>query len=314
MTVERSNTSRIPVTILAGFLGAGKTTLLLSLLKQTTDQKIAVIVNEFGEVGIDGSLLRDVTDSVVELPGGALCCAASGDISQALAKLWDLSMHIDRVVIETTGLADPLPLMKTFYHRPTLEKTYVLDGVVTVVDAVHAMERLLNDEWRRQVELASLVVVSKTDLVGGMIPEEIETHLQALNPCAERVTDGLALLNHSAQEMLASTVPDAPVHHDHSSGVTSVYLKVTTPLSLEKVSRFIGEYLVLNGDRLWRYKGIFSIDGREERFVFQGMGFSFEHVPDRPWEADEIRESVLVLIGENIKKEEFQDAFESCRA
>lgn len=318
---------RIPVTILTGFLGAGKTTILTQLLKQPHQQRIAVVVNEFGEVGIDGALFDAVAENVIELPGGALCCAALGDTTQAMARLLDVPQGIDRVIIETTGLADPLPLMKSFFHRPALEKAYQLDAVVTVIDVSTALTRLSHPEFQAQLATADLVLLNKQELLP---PNDTQT-MPALQQLISSVNATAAvhttepggqltpmvtnlLLNHSFVQSIADKVENMNTPHAHSRGITSVYLKSKEPLSLEKVSRFIGEQLVMNGDRLLRYKGIFNIAGRKERFVFQGVGYTFENIPDRDWKPEEERESVLVLIGEHVQKNEFAEAFANCRA
>lgn len=303
--------SHIPVTILTGFLGAGKTTHLINALKQEAHPRVAIIVNEFGDVGIDGSLLKGVAENVVELPGGALCCAALGDTQQALTRLLDVPRDFDRVIIETTGLADPIPLMHAFFLRPMLEKHFVLDAVVTFVDATNGLLRSTYPEWQSQVRVANLLVVTKTDLTNGAVPNELQALLSSLNPRAE-ITTHVDLFRFSAETDVKRTVEETPSSHAHQSGITSVYLKSSRPLSLERVTRFIGETLVLNGDRLLRYKGIFCIDGRPERFVFQGVGYTFTNLPDRPWGDGEPKESALILIGENIQKEEFEAAFRAC--
>jgi G3E family GTPase len=304
----------IPVTILTGFLGAGKTTLLQKTLGEQNKKRIALIVNEFGEVGIDGALLKEKAKNIVELPGGALCCAALGDTHQALANLLSLTQEqLDLIIIETTGLADPLPLMKSFFNRPTLAKHFSLNAVITLVDAKHAEEHAHYPEWESQIKNAQLIIVTKTDLTQNRIPEDLEKRMHALNAHAPLVTHA-DILSFSAPEAVQAHVQSAPNTHAHSSGITSIFLTSNKPLSAEKIGRFIGEHLVLNGDKLLRYKGIFALEGKEERFVFQGGGYTYENLPDRPWEPNEPRASKLVIIGHDINKEQFEKAFAECAA
>lgn len=313
---------RIPVTIFTGFLGAGKTTLLNRLLKENEGRKFAVIVNEFGDVGIDGALLDSAKNGMIEISGGAVCCAAMGDTMKAMSALLASDKNFERVIIETTGLADPLPLAKAFLNRPSLEQAFRLDAIATLVDASTLLERLEDvDEARKQIAVADIVVMTKTDLVDDERLQEVRAAVFDINPEVRLVTALQGAID--ARELLDAPLPPdaerphakvvADEHHSHS-GITSVHLRELAPLSQAKVSRFIGEYLVANGDRLLRYKGIFSIEGREERFVFQGVQFTFELLPDRPWRANEERKSDLVLIGTEISKDEFAPAFAACTA
>lgn len=321
---------RIPVTILTGFLGAGKTTLLNRLLKENTGRKFAVVVNEYGDAGIDGSILEGAEGgtpshgaSVVEISGGAVCCAAMGDTVKAMTALLSSDKDFERVIIETTGLADPLPLARAFLNRPSLEQAFQLDALAALVDASTFIERLDDtEEARKQVLVADIVIMTKTDLADAERIAEVRAAIVAINPDArivEAVKGAIA-----ASEILDEVFPELekrPMakaqaeasNHAHSD-ITSVHLRETAPFAMDKVAKFIGEYLVANGDRLLRYKGIFNIANCDKRFVFQGVQFDFELLPDRPWRADEERKSDIVLIGTGITKEEFDDAFRACAA
>ncbi len=313
---------RIPVTILTGFLGAGKTTLLNRLLKENVGRKFAVVVNEFGDAGIDGSILNGAEGGMVEISGGAVCCAAMGDTVQAMTALMSSDKNFERVIIETTGLADPLPLARAFLSKPSLEKHFRLDAIATLVDASTFVERIEDMiEARRQVAVADIVIITKTDIVDEHRISEVRAAITSINADArviEAVQGAIAatdildeVLSEPEQRPFAKVIEETG--HSHSD-ITSVHLRETAPLAMSKVARFIGEHLVVNGDRLLRYKGILYIDGREERFVFQGVQFTFDLLPDREWREDEERRSDVVLIGTGIAKEEFEAAFRECRA
>ena len=311
---------RIPVTILTGFLGAGKTTLLNKLLKENVGRKFAVVVNEFGDAGIDGGLLNGAEGGMVEINGGAVCCAAMGDTVQAMTALMSSDKNFERVIIETTGLADPLPLARAFLSKPSLEKVFRLDAIATLVDASTFIERLEDTvEARRQVAVSDVVIITKTDTVDEPRISEVRAAITSINPDAriiEAVRGAIA-----ATDILDEALPNIDerpmskaaeeTSHAHSE-IQSVHLRETAPLAMDKVARFIGEHLVENGDRLLRYKGILHIAGRDERFVFQGVQFTFDLLPDRPWREDEERGSDVVLIGTGITKEEFEAAFRDC--
>lgn len=313
---------RIPVTILTGFLGAGKTTLLNRLLKENAGRKFAVVVNEFGDAGIDGEILGGAEGGMVEISGGAVCCASLGDTVQAMTALMSSDKNFERVIIETTGLADPLPLARAFLSKPSLESVFRLDAIATLVDASTFIERLADTvETRRQVAVADIVIVTKTDIVDAQRIVEVRDAVASINPDARVVeaVRGAVAATEILDEQLPTVDerPMAKVHddvgHAHSE-IQSVHLRETAPLAMDKVARFIGEHLVANGDRLLRYKGIMCIEGRSERFVFQGVQFTFDLLPDRAWRDDEERRSDVVLIGTGIAKDEFAAAFRACVA
>lgn len=313
---------RIPVTIVTGFLGAGKTTLLNRLLKENVGRKFAVVVNEFGDAGIDGEILGGAEGGMVEMSGGAVCCASLGDTVQAMTALMSSDKNFARVIIETTGLADPLPLARAFLSKPSLEKAFRLDAIATLVDASTFIERLTDTvETRRQVAVADIVIITKTDVVDAQRISEVRAAITSINPDArviEAVRGAVAATDILDEQL--PTVDERPMAkvrddagHAHSE-IQSVHLRETAPLAMDKVARFIGEYLVANGDRLLRYKGILCIEGRSERFVFQGVQFTFDLLPDRAWRDDEERRSDVVLIGTGITKDEFAPAFRACAA
>lgn len=316
--------AKIPVTILTGFLGAGKTTLLNRLLSSASGDGVAVIVNEFGEVGIDGKLITRQEGNVIELSNGALCCAAMGDTVKVLSQLLDLKAEgkVKRVVIETTGLADPFPLVKAFLNRPMLAKAYALDAIVTVVDAFHVEGQLTaTPEAVQQIAAADIVLLNKTDLVAEEDLIRVTYAIKTINTSADirrtvrSETDIPALLGAAPKVRPYESAEGFKTEkHGHNAGVMSIAIKEPRPLALDKVSRWIAESLMLNADKLMRYKGILNIAGKEERFVFQGVHHHFETLPDRAWKTDEERASDVVLIGKGLDRAEFEDGLRACAA
>lgn len=327
--------SHIPVTLITGFLGAGKTTLLNRLLNDFHGRRVAVVVNEFGDVGIDDQILPEDTGATVTLSNGAICCAALGDTANALVQLLELrhatpssqegaggSPGLERVFIETTGLADPFPLVKAFLNRPSLAKAYALDSIVTVADAFHLEGQLAETkEAAEQLAAADIVLLNKTDLVSTDALRKLETvirkyneHVRIVRTVRSEVPLDVLFAPNATGRAYERAVGFSQDRHGHNPAVMSVALKSTKPLALEKVSRWVAETLLLNGDKLMRYKGILHIAGKEERFVFQGVHHHFETLPDRPWKEGESRQSDVILIGRDLDRTLFERTFAACVA
>ncbi len=309
---------RIPVLLLTGFLGSGKTTLLNHLLRKAPE-RIGVVVNEFGAVSIDDKILDESGASgMVELSSGALCCEAHGDVEMALASLMNhpSAKELDAIIIETTGLADPIPIAKALIDRPSLATSFILDRIITVVDASRILFQLTEtEEAKMQIASADVVVLSKTDLVDDRTTQVVKQKIHSVNPLASIIeaTKGEADLNklRSTKAEHAYVKTHAKNHHHHSRGMQSIVLESRKPLILEKVSVWIAEELLLNSDHLPRYKGILWIDGMDERFVFQGVHEQFSNSKDRPWRDGETRVSQVVLIGTALDQKALQQSFDA---
>jgi len=321
---------KIPVTILTGYLGAGKTTLLNRILTEKHNQKIAVIVNEYGEVGIDNQLVVDSEEEILEMNNGCICCTVRGDLIRILRTLV-FSMDqgkvaFDRVIIETTGLADPAPVAQTFFMDELLSDIFEVDSIVTVVDSKHVTRHLDDqDEAQEQIAFADVIILNKTDLVSNDDLESLEQRLVNINPAAKRLHARDCKIN--LKDILGINTFDVNRkleidphfledhhHHHHDDKVSSIAFREEKPLDLAKVDHWMSYLVREKGEDLLRYKGILSIKGEEYRIVFQGLHMLFSGRPDRKWNENETKQSELVFIGKDLDKEELERQFKNCIA
>ncbi len=320
----------IPVTILTGFLGAGKTTLLNRILTEQHGEKIAVIENEFGETGIDNDILvKDKQEQIVEMNNGCVCCTVRGDLVRILGDLGkkrrEGKLKFDRVIIETTGLANPGPVAQTFFMDESIHDQYLLDAVVTVVDAKHAQKTLDDhDEARRQVGFADRILLSKTDLVEDDKVEELVKRLRQMNPRAHQSkvhmgeADIKEILDIRGFNLNAVLEVDPAFlesdDHVHDDDVKSFVWKDVRPLNMEKIETFLSLMVQNYGEELLRYKGVLNVQGEPRRMIFQGVHMLMGGTPGKPWEAGEKRESVMVFIGRKLPRRLFEEGLTYCVA
>jgi G3E family GTPase len=305
--------SRIPVTILTGFLGAGKTTLLNRILSEEHGQRIAVIENEFGEAGIDNELLFQGDEQIIEMNNGCICCTVRGDLVRILGELAQKREHgdfyFDRVIIETTGLADPAPVAQTFFVDQTIAEKYLLDAIITVVDAKHALLQLENYHEADLMTLEELDILQhKLRKINARAPI---SHVHFGNTAIDEILD-IRGFNLSA---ILDIEPDFldDVSHEHDEGITSFVYRSTIPFNAVKMIAFIDVMIKHYGNDLLRYKGILHISGCEQKLIYQGVHMILTETLGANWGVDEPRESVLVFIGRNLLKQDIQEALDSCR-
>ncbi len=320
----------IPVTILTGFLGAGKTTLLNRILTEKHGERIAVIENEFGETGVDNEILvEDREEQIVEMNNGCLCCTVRGDLVRILGDLGKKrrqgQLRFDRVLIETTGLANPGPVAQTFFMDEDVHKEYLLDAVITVVDAKHGQRQLdEHDEARAQVGFADRILLSKTDLVAEDELADLMDRLRDMNPRAhqKKVHFGEAdireILDIRGFNLSAALEIDPAFleegHHHHDDDVKSFVWKDPRPLQMEKIETFLSLMVQNYGEDLLRYKGILNVQGEPRRMIFQGVHMLMGGTPGKPWAEGETRESVMVFIGRRIPRRLFEEGLAYCVA
>lgn len=340
-----------PVTVLTGYLGAGKTTLLNRILSEDHGKRYAVIVNEFGEIGIDNDLVVGAEEEVFEMNNGCVCCTVRGDLIRVLQGLIkrqaSAAKGFDAIVIETTGLADPGPVAQTFFVDEEVKARTRLDSVTTVVDAKHVLLSLSESrEAREQVAFADQIVLNKTDLVTDQDLATIENRLRRLNPLAsihraERSNVPLAaILGRGGFDLdrILALEPEFlnPAHgepghvhdehcahehhghghedHVHDDEIRGVSLRLDRPLNAEKVSAWLSHLLATQGPDILRAKGILDIAGDERRLVFQAVHMILEGDYQREWAPKDTRESRMVFIGRDLDAAALQAGFEACAA
>jgi G3E family GTPase len=338
---------KVPVTVLTGYLGAGKTTLLNRILSEPHGRKYAVIVNEFGEIGIDNDLIVGADEEVFEMNNGCVCCTVRGDLVRIIDGLMRRKGKFDAIIVETTGLADPAPVAQTFFMDDNVGRKAKLDAVVTVADAKWLCDRLKDaPEAKNQIAFADVILLNKTDLVAADELGEVEARIRGINPYAklhktERCKIALPeVLGRNAFDLdrileIAPAFLGSHHHHDHDHDhdhdhahhhhdgglkhyhdeeMQSVSLKSDKPLDPDKFFPWIQDLVQTEGPNILRCKGILSFKDDDERFVFQGVHMILDGDHQRPWQQGEKRESRIIFIGRKLPEDKIREGLAGCVA
>ncbi|MGQ2906237.1 MAG: CobW family GTP-binding protein [Neoaquamicrobium sediminum] len=318
--------AQTPVTVLTGYLGAGKTTLLNRILSEQHGKKYAVIVNEFGEVGIDNDLIVDADEEVFEMNNGCICCTVRGDLIRIIDSLMRRRDRFDAILVETTGLADPAPVAQTFFVDEDVRSKTKLDAIVTVVDAKHLLGEIDHaHEAQEQLAFADIVILNKTDLVTAEELKGVEARIRKINPTAaikhstrcdvplDQVLDRGAFDLDRVLEIEPDFL-EGHHDHDHDEHVTSFSLVTHEPLDAQKFLHWVQQTTQHFGIDMLRMKGILAFKDDDERFVVQAVHMLLDGAHQRPWREDEKRISRLVFIGRGLPRDIIEAGFMKCRA
>jgi len=318
-------TGKIPVTVISGFLGAGKTTLVNHLLSQNTQYRIGVVVNEFGEVGIDGELIVAEQQALIEINNGCVCCTVRADLVASVKQMLTLAGdRLDRLIVETSGLADPAPVLQTFLADPDLRSQVELESVITVIDALHLQGQLGDEIVREQIAFADTLIVNKVDLIGADTLADISAQVRLINRTA-----ALLPARHSqiAVDVLLGTrrfslpnllmiepdiLEDEGHEHEHDASISSCSVVSGGSLDPDRFNRWINQLVNDQGQRLMRMKGLLNFSSEARRFHFHSVHMLLEAVPGRRWEDDEPRDNRFVFIGRDLDSEQLRQGFLGC--
>lgn len=324
-----SGENRLPVTVITGYLGSGKTTLINYILTANHGKRIAVIENEFGEIGIDDALVINAEEEIFEMNNGCICCTVRGDLIRILGNLMKRKDKFDYILVETTGLADPAPVAQTFLVDDEIRSQLKLDAIVTVADAKFLIQHLddekevgIENEAVEQIAFADRVLLNKIDLVSDEERKEVIRRIRLINANAEIIPTTMSQVDldqvlgvgafdlSRVLEMEPEFLLDT--EHQHDLSITSVGIDCEGKVSVQKINEWLGWLLGERGTDIFRMKGILNMWGDDRRFVFQGVHMLFDGTPGKPWGDGEERRNRMVFIGRNLDRQDLERRFKAC--
>jgi G3E family GTPase len=324
-----SDENRLPVTVITGYLGSGKTTLINYILTANHGKRIAVIENEFGEIGIDDALVINAEEEIFEMNNGCICCTVRGDLIRILGNLMKRKDKFDYILVETTGLADPAPVAQTFLVDDEIRSQLKLDAIVTVADAKFLIQHLddekevgIENEAVEQIAFADRVLLNKIDLVSDEERKEVIRRIRLINANAEIIPTTMSqvyldqVLGVGAFDLnrVLEMEPEflLDTEHQHDLSITSVGIDCEGKVSVQKINEWLGWLLGERGTDIFRMKGILNMWGDDRRFVFQGVHMLFDGTPGKPWGDGEERRNRMVFIGRNLDRQDLERRFKAC--
>jgi len=315
-------TPSIPVTVITGFLGSGKTTLLNRILTDAHGRKVAVIVNEFGDIGIDSQLVMNADEEILEMNNGCICCTVRGDLIRLIGNLLEKREKFDHLIIETTGLADPAPVIQSFFVDEIMRSRTELDAVVTVVDAKHIWDHWDSSEAQEQIAFADVILLNKIDLVSPEQVDVLERRIRSANAIAKiHRTQNCELAIASILGVKAFDLKNALAidseflsedAHEHDQTVASISIVESGSINSGKLTSWLNQLVQVQGQNIFRMKGILNVDDEERRFVLQGVHMLLEGRPGKPWKPNENRQNEMVFIGRDLHEVTLKEGFQSC--
>ena len=316
------NLNELPVTLLAGFLGSGKTTLLNYILKQNHGKRIAIIENEFGEIGIDSEFVIGADDDIFEMSNGCICCSIRGDLIETLNRLLERQQKFDYILIESTGLGSSGPIAQAFLIEDEISKSLFLDGIVTLVDAKHISKNLNEQEvvWE-QIAFANVILLNKADLVTKPEMEKLEKQIRQINPTAKvckttnAVIDLDKILNIGGFDLNNTLETITLDTHQHETGetISSVSLSFPGHVDPDRLNLWLQMLLIQEGMNVFRAKGILNVEGSSERYLFQSVYMMFEGRFDKPWGSNSPLNK-MVFIGQNLNSQRLEESLKNFAA